>query len=501
MDVIDRVLNKLTMYRLVVYVLSVYASLGVVFAFMGRLSVSPTALVVSLLLLAASAYLTDRAFGRAFNVPTNMESSLITALILFLIVQPAHTAMGGVALVLAGALSSASKFLITWNGKHLFNPAALAAAVLSLTGLQATTWWVGSSLLWPATLVLGLLVVYKIRRFVLWVTFVAVSVGLEGLQFLSQGADLSVELKHALIASPLIFLSTIMLTEPATMPPRRNLQIVFAALVAVCYVYAWKLGPITFYPEVALLVGNLFAFAVSPKLRVRLRLKEVQKISDQVYNYIFQPERRFAFLAGQYMEWTLPNVPYDARGNRRTFTIASSPTESEVHLGVKFYEPASQFKAGMEQLRPGDDIYASQLAGDFTLRGHEKQKLVFIAGGIGITPFRSMVKFLTDRAQAADVVLLYSVSDPRDFAYLDEFRAARHVGVKTILIVTNPSHKSADYLTTRIDADLIVKAVPDYAERIFFISGSNAMVDGVGRQLRQMGVARRHIKTDHFAGY
>jgi ferredoxin-NADP reductase len=430
-----------------------------------------------------------------------MESSLITALILFLIVQPAHTAMGGVALLLAGSLSSASKFLITWHGKHIFNPAALAAAVLSLTSLQATTWWVGSALFWPLTLLFGLLVVRKIRRVALWVAFVGVSTGLQILQFASQHADVSVELKHALIASPLIFLSTIMLTEPATMPPRRNLQLAFAGLVAVCYVYAWKLGPITLYPEVALLVGNLFAFAVSPKLRVRLELKEIQKISDRVYNYIFQPERRFAFLPGQYMEWTLDNVPYDARGNRRTFTIASSPTEPEVHLGVKFYEPASQYKAEFAQLRPGDTVYASQLAGNFTIKGHEQQKLVFIAGGIGITPFRSMVKYLTDQGNSVDIVLLYAASDPREFAYLEQFQAARQIGVRTIPIVTNPAHHSDTYLTARIDGALLQRLVPDYAERTFYVSGPDVMVDGVKQELRRLGVTGRWVKTDHFSGY
>jgi ferredoxin-NADP reductase len=501
MDLIDRFLNKLTMYRLVVYVLSVYAALGVIFAFMGRLSVSPTQLVTSLLLLVTSAYLTDRVFGRLFRLPTNMESSLITALILFLIVQPAHAPMGGLALALAGAVSSASKFLITWNGKHLFNPAAFAAALLSLTGLQATTWWVGSSLFWPATLVLGLLVVRKIRRFPLWLTFVGVSTALQLLQFAAEHADMGVELKHALIASPLLFLSTIMLTEPATMPPRRNLQIAFAGLVATLYVYAWKLGPITLYPEVALLVGNLFAFVVSPKLRVRLHLKEIQKISDRVYNYVFQPERRFAFLPGQYMEWTLDGVPYDARGNRRTFTIASSPTEAEVHLGLKYYEPASQYKAAFERLRPGDSVYASQLAGNFTINGREKQKLVFIAGGIGITPFRSMVKYLIDQNQSVDILLLYAVGDPREFAYLEQFKAAREVGVRFVPIVTNPAHTSADFLTSRIDADLLVRLVPDHAERTFYVSGPDTMVDGVRSQLKQMGVPGRRIKTDHFAGY
>lgn len=498
---IDRMLNSMTMYRLVIYVLGIFAGLSIVFSFTGQLSFSPTALVVSLLLILTAAYITDRSLGRLFKIPTNMESALITSLILFLIVQPAHSVMSGVALVLAGAISSASKFLVAWNGKHIFNPAAFAAAVLSLTGLQAATWWVGSTVFWPFTLVLGLLVVRKIRRIPLWLTFTVVSVGLQGILFLHNQQDLSASMKHALLASPLIFLSTIMLTEPATMPPRRNLQIVFAALVAVLYITGWRLGPFIIYPEVALLLGNVFAFAVSPKFRVRLRLKEARKLSDRVYDYIFEPDRRFKFLPGQYMEWTLAGVPYDSRGNRRTFTIASSPTESEVHLGLKFYEPASTYKAQFERLKPGSVVYGSQLAGNFTLDGNEEKKLAFIAGGIGITPFRSMLKYLTDNTISVDVVLLYIVNDAREFAYAKEIREAARVGVKAIPVVTDLQYSQPGVVTGKLDEELLRREIPDYHERTFYISGPNAMVDATKHHLHVLSVSATRIITDHFSGY
>src|ERR1043166_6328702 len=100
------------MYRLVVYVLSAFAGLAVIFAFLGKLSFSPTALVGSLFVILVPAYVTDRGLGKLFNIPTNRESALITSLILFLILQPAASISGGLALALAGAVSSASKFLV-----------------------------------------------------------------------------------------------------------------------------------------------------------------------------------------------------------------------------------------------------------------------------------------------------------------------------------------------------------------------------------------------------
>jgi ferredoxin-NADP reductase len=501
MNPIDRFLNNLTMYRLVVYVLGAYVGLGIIVAFTGRVSSSPTSLVMSLALVLIPAYLVDRGFGRLFKVPTNMESALITSLILFLIVQPADSLAGGLALALAGAASSASKFLLAWNGKHIFNPAAFGAALLSLTGLQATTWWIGSSAFWPFTLLLGLVVARKIRRFPLVIVFGVVSVAFQAILFLHGHEALSTNMKHALLASPLIFLGTIMLTEPATMPPRRGLQVIFGAMVAIFYIGAWRVGPLEIYPEVALLLGNIFAYAVSPKFRIRLELTEIQRLSTHVANYVFIPERHFDFLPGQYMEWTLAGVPYDSRGNRRTFTIASSPTEPTVQLGMKYYEPASMYKAVFEKLRPGDIIYGGQLAGNFTLKGTESKKLAFLAGGIGITPFRSMVKYLVDTDQHADIVLVYEVSDPREFAYTRELQAARRAGVKLIPIVTNPAHPASSTINAKVSAELLAQLIPDYEERLFYISGPSSMVDHHKHYLHQLGVYDHRIKTDHFSGY
>ena len=501
MKFIDNFLNSITMYRLVVYALIGYSALGLLFACLGELAFSPTAQVVSLALLLTSAYVADRSFARLWHTPSNTESWLITALILSLILKPADSLSTGIALVLAGAFSSVSKYIIAWNGKHIFNPAALAAALLSLTALQPTTWWIGSSLFWPFTLVVGLAIVRKIRRIPLVISFAAVSIVLQLVVFIVQGQSLGVGMRGALIASPLIFLATVMLTEPATMPPRRQEQMIFATGVAVLYVMGWRIGPLTIYPEVALLLGNLYAFAVSPKFRIRLQLTEIQQISDQVYNYVFHPDRRFSFLPGQYMEWTLPGVPYDSRGNRRTFTIASSPTEPNIQVGLKYYDRASAYKSTFTRLRVGDSVFASQLAGNFTIDPADNRKLAFIAGGIGITPFRSMITYIVDQNLQRDITLLYVVSDVAELAYHRDFLVARKAGIRYIPIVTQPGVAAPGVLNTKLSPDVIRKLIPDYGERNFYISGPNRMVDGTKGYLRDLGVSLANIKTDHFSGY
>jgi ferredoxin-NADP reductase len=202
------------------------------------------------------------------------------------------------------------------------------------------------------------------------------------------------------------------------------------------------------------------------------------------------------------MEWTLAGVPYDSRGNRRTLTIASSPTESDVQIGLKYYQPASAYKATFARLKLGDSIYASQLAGNFTL-DEDNGKLVFIAGGIGITPFRSMIKYLHDKGMQRDIVLLYAVSKPEELAYHKEFLAAEQpIGLTYIPIVTKSGDNVPGVIKAKLNHQLIARLVPDYAERTFYVSGPDGMVDATkGYLLHTLHVPATHVKTDHFSGY
>ena len=501
MKFIDSLLNRITMYRLVVYGLGIISFISFIFSITGRFAMMPKSLAVSFVILFVATFVTEWVLAKSWRTPFNNESWLITALIIFLIFPPPKNFIEAVTTGLVAIIASASKYLIAWRGKHIFNPAAIAVAIVGFLGFGITTWWVGNSALWPFTLILGLLVVRKIKRFPLVLTFVGVALAFQVILFAINGSPIAASMQSVLIASPLIFLSTIMLTEPATMPPRRNQQIIFGALVAILYVGAWKIGPIYIYPEVALLIGNIYAFIVSPKFKVKLYLKEMQKISEQVYNFVFIPEKKFDYKAGQYMEWTLPHVALDGRGNRRAFTLASSPTEDTVQLGVKFYNPSSTFKYELSQMKKGDSIYGSQLSGSFTLDQKYHKKLVFIAGGIGVTPFRSMVKYITDMGLSTDIYVLYIVSKPEELAYIREFQTAQNNGVRFVPILSDMTRTVPGIINGDVDQALIEKIVPDYQERLFYISGPNAMVQTTKKTLRHMNVQRTHIKTDYFSGY
>src|ERR1700709_894999 len=166
-------------------------------------------------------------------------------------------------------------------------------------------------------------------------------------------------------------------------------------------------------------------------MRQILRRDAAAGIRNRDLNFV--PQRKLAFAPGQYMEWTLGHSDTDNRGNRRYFTLASAPTENHIRVGVKFSPESSSFKQAMLAMDQHTEIVAGQLAGDFVLPRDPQQKCVFIAGGIGITPFRSMIKYLLDTGQHRPIVLFYASKTVSEFVYQDIFdQAQRELGIKTM---------------------------------------------------------------------
>jgi ferredoxin-NADP reductase len=247
----------------------------------------------------------------------------------------------------------------------------------------------------------------------------------------------------------------------------------------------------------------VFAYVVSPKQKLMLVLKDRIQLATDTYEFIFTSDRKLSFKAGQYLEWTLAHTNADSRGIRRYLTIASSPTESDIRIGVKFYPKMSTFKKRLLALKKGETIVASQRAGDFVLPENRKQKLVFIAGGIGITPFRSMIQYLMDTKQRRDAVLVYVNRSVEDTAYIDLLdNAERDIGLTTLPIFnTPPVHAVPGEFPTTLDSVTIQKEIPDYLERVFYLSGPRGMVTAFSDLLAEIGVPKKHIKKDFFPGF
>lgn len=504
MAIIDNFLNRTTMYRVILYYLELLWSVAFVLSFFGFLPFTPVALLISTTIIIGVCWVVNTIFAIVFQAPTNAESLFITAFILTLIITPAtsgHYVLGLSLIAWVAVWAMASKFIFAVYNKHLFNPAAFAVALTAFSINQSASWWVGSAPMVVFVLLGGILLVRKLRRFDLVVAFlIAAVISIIGFGILS-GSNLSLLIQRTLLNSPLLFFAFIMITEPLTTPPTRILRIFYGAFVGFLFTPSLHVGSLYSTPELALLVGNLYSYAVSPKRALVLTLKEKIKVTPTVYDFVFNADTPFNFRPGQYLEWTLGHRKPDSRGNRRYFTIASSPTESEIRLGVKFYNAPSSFKKALAFMNVGEKLMAAQLSGDFVLPTDPREKLAFIAGGIGVTPFRSMTKYLLDKNEKRDVVLFYSNRVAEEVAYKDIFdEASKRLGIKTMYAITEgaiPDWAISGFITK----EMIMKETPDYKERTFYISGPKVVVDTFHTMLRGIGVKSSKIKTDFFPGF
>ena len=263
LSAIDNFLDRITMYRLVLYVLTVLVAGALVFSFFGWLPFSPIALGFSALTLVAVCWSVNTLFAWVWEVPANVESAYITALILALIVAPpsrGNLASGLALLFWVAVWSMAAKYLFAWRGKHMFNPAALAVALTALTVNQSASWWVGTRIMLPLALLGGLLLVRKLRRFqtVSLFLFSALAVIV-----MTSRLSAPVAVWRSFLDSPLIFFSAIMFTEPATCPTRRWSRAFYGLMVGLLFAPAVHIGSLYSTPELALLAGNIFAFAAN----------------------------------------------------------------------------------------------------------------------------------------------------------------------------------------------------------------------------------------------
>ena len=487
---IDAILNRFTMYRVVLYGLIGVLIIAVVLAAVGVLGVSALGLLGTTTILIGGCYAANKVLSWTFRAPTNSESWLISALILACIL-PQVDSVGDAGLVLLCAvIAMASKFVLRFHGSHIFNPVAAGAAVMSATGLMAVTWWIATPYMAPFTAILALVILRKIRNFRLFFAFAAAAITTMIYVGLSlQDQPLSEILELAIVSWPIIFMGSVMITEPSTMPPTRFYQLLFASLVGVLFASQLQVGSFSMSPEVALVAGNLFTLAVAPSYGALVRLREVQTLAPNIYGLTFDKPRNLRFMPGQYLEWTLPHQKADSRGNRRLFSIASSPTEDVLRIGVKTYQPSSSYKQALVTLKPGAFIRLAHVAGSFTLPASVHQPIVCIAGGIGVTPFRSMLQHMIDTKTERDVTLYYTAAHQEDFVYVDVIESAKRYGLQPNLIVgpLQPDHLSARAEQLR--------------QSTVYISGPDAFVTHCKQMLIELGVPRRSIHTDHFTGY
>jgi ferredoxin-NADP reductase len=225
---------------------------------------------------------------------------------------------------------------------------------------------------------------------------------------------------------------------------------------------------------------------------MRLSLVARRSETEDVTSFIFRSETPLQWQAGQFLHYSLPHAGADDRGTTRYFTIASAPFERHVMLTTRFAtERSSSFKRALRRLPFGAGVEVGEPDGDFMV-GDPGDKHVFIAGGIGITPFRAMLLDLDHRRLPINVTLLYANRTP-SFVYKAEmdWLVGRHRGL-AIRYLVSPQ---------RVTEASIRAAVANVAEPTFHVSGPEPFVEAVAEMLAGFDLPDAQVKRDYFPGY
>ncbi len=225
---------------------------------------------------------------------------------------------------------------------------------------------------------------------------------------------------------------------------------------------------------------------------MKLRFKERKDEAGDVKSFIFDPIEKLSWTPGQFLIYFLPHENPDIRGKQRFFTISAAPFERQVMLSTRIFdENRSSFKKALMNLKTGDEVEVKGPDGDFTV-DNPNQKFVFIAGGIGITPYRSIIQQLAHDRKPLNITLLYANSNEQ-FPFKNEFEK---------IAKTNPNFK-INYIVSpkHIDEETVKSSVENLNEPIFYVSGPEPMVESLVEMLKKMGITEDHIKTDYFPGY
>ncbi len=499
LEFINSLARPISMYKGLLLGLTGIWLVAILLSFMGTLNFSPLALAASTVALVGTTTLASLLCGWLFGVKSQLDSSFITGLILVFIFTP--TLAGPQLLVLAfvGLIAGVSKYVITFRGRHIFNPAAFAAVVVGLTGLGAASWWVATPALTPIVLLVALVSVYQTKRFIVPGVFLAITIPVLLIQFLAFGAT-PIESVWLLMSWPILFLAGIMLTEPLTLPPRKWQMAIVAAVVAIAFLIPFKIGAFQMTPALALLIGNIVAAVFAARQAISLTLKKRTALTPSTDEFVFETSAPLHYEPGQYMEVMLPHKRMDFRGARRRFSITSIPNTNQASIGVKFYEPSSSFKRTLKALGDGATMRVVNVEGDFVLPKDTTRPLLFIAGGIGITPFMSHLRSLLSTKEPRDIELVYAVSNPEEIAYKEVLVKS---GIRVVVVAAEkPKDFPKNWLygkSSRINYEEFASLVPDASERWAYISGPTPFVQHGKSRLRKLGV--KGIKTDYFAGY
>lgn len=224
-----------------------------------------------------------------------------------------------------------------------------------------------------------------------------------------------------------------------------------------------------------------------------MQLTLIEKINEikNIKTFVFKPLEKLNWKAGQYGVYKLPHESPDLRGKMRFITIASAPFEKKVHIVTRIEKKPSSFKKTLDELRIGDEIELRRPDGDMYIEG-EKKTYVFTAGGIGITPFWSILKQLNFEKKKLKIILLYANKN-KDFLFKKNFEefANNNKNLKILYFISPEKIDKKTYLNLKVNL----------RQSFFFTSGPENMIYEIEDLLESIGVPRKNMREDYFTGY
>lgn len=233
---------------------------------------------------------------------------------------------------------------------------------------------------------------------------------------------------------------------------------------------------------------------------MRAVIKEKREVAKGTLFVVFDLQgEEVDFRPGQYFWVELPNRGHDdEKGLRRHISVVTSPTERGV-LGLCTRLRDTAFKTTLAELEVGDEVDVEDPKGDYRLPEDTSPHYVFVAGGIGITVFRSMLRYIADTGEPYRVTLVYSNRDRESTPFLDELQALEIPGFSLVLTMTEDDGWDGE--TRRIDADMLRDHLGDLGSHTFMVAGPPPMVESVVEALAGAGVPEEQVLPDRFSGY
>jgi len=226
-------------------------------------------------------------------------------------------------------------------------------------------------------------------------------------------------------------------------------------------------------------------------------LERIDRINDTVKMFWFRPERRMHYTAGQFTELYLPHENPDDRGERRWFTLSSSPSEDLLAITTRFAgEKSSTFKKKLFNLPIGTKVTLADPMGDFVLPKDKTIPLLFVSIGMGVTPVRSMIKWLTDTGEHRNIRLLHAVRTEPELIFRRLFEA---YDMEFTPILKEPS-ASWEGETGLLTADRVSRAL-DTPKTLVYLCGPEDFTEAITDETVKHGVAKHRVVTDFFPGY